>query len=148
MNNKYHLGPQAQVEEVKEPKFKKFIFPISFGIALFIITLFVKDIFAAKNAKEVFKFLCDAATMPTVLLFCLWGLTFSANKGTFDGLAFSMRSLFGALIPGYALKKGTNFGDYKIEKEKNRKPVANTFLITSSVFFVLMILFLVIYSFL
>lgn len=148
MKNKYHLGPQAQIEEIKEPKFKKYIFPISFGLALFVATLFLKNIFAATSAKEVFKFLCDAATMPAVLLFAFWGLSFSASKGTFDGLAFSMRSLLGALIPGYALKKGTNFGDYKIEKEKNRKPVVNTYLITSAIFFALMILFLVIYSFL
>lgn len=147
MKNNY-LGPQAQIEEIKEPKLKKYIFPISFGLALFVITLLLKDIFTAKNTKEIIRYLCDAATIPAVLLFGLWGLSFSANKGTFDGLTFSMRSLLGALIPGYALKKGTNFGDYKLEKDNNRKPVANTYLVTSAVFFILMILFLVIYSFL
>ena len=55
MNNKNNiLGPQGQIEQVKESKIKKYIFPIFIGIGLFVVTMFIKNHFTASNAKEVF----------------------------------------------------------------------------------------------
>lgn len=147
MSNKNNiLGPQGQIEQVKESKIKKYIFPIFIGIGLFVVTMFIKNPFTASNAKEVFRYLCDDATIPAVLLFCLWGLSFTANKGTYDGLSYSFKTVLGTLIPAYALKKGSNFGDYKAEKEKNRKPVVNSYLVVSLGFLVLTIIFFIIYT--
>lgn len=145
MKNNY-LGPHSQIEEIKTSKIKKYIFPSIIGIGLFVVTLFIKNPFEAKTLKEVFRYLCDDATIPAVLLFCLWGLSFTSNKGTYDGLFYALRSVFGVLIPGYALKKGEKFGDYKISKENSRKPIVNSYLVISAFFFVLMIVFLIIYS--
>ena len=147
MNNKNnHLGSQSQIEEIKESKIKKYILPVIIGVGLFVITMFIKNPFETTNVKDVFKYLCDDATIPAVVLFCLWGLSFTANKGTYDGLFFALRTVFGALIPGYALRKGSKYGDYKYEKEQNRKPVVNSYLVVSLFFFAIMIVFLIIYS--
>ena len=143
---KHILGPEGQIEEIKESKIKKYIVPIIVGVVLFIITLFIKNPFTATSAKEAFRYLCDDATVPAILLFCLWGLSFTANKGTYDGLSYSMHTFLGAFIPALRLKNTGNYGDYKANQEKKRKPVLNTYLVVSFGFFVLMIIFFVIYS--
>ena len=145
-NKNNYLGPQNQIEEIKEPKIKKYIWPVIIGIGIFVATIFIKNPFTATSAKDVFKNLCDDATVPAILLFCLWGLSFTANKGTYDGLFFALKTVFGAIIPGYALQKRQKYGDYKFEKDKSRKPVINSFLVVSLFFFVLTIVFLIIYS--
>ena len=140
------VGPDAQIEEIHEKKIKKYIKPFIIGLIIFILTFLIKNPFLATNAKDVFRYLCDDATIPAICLFALWGLSFSSNKGGFDGLAFSFKKVIGNFIPAASLRNTSNYGDYKAIKDANRKPVMNEYLVSSMVFFILMIAFLIIYS--
>jgi len=140
------LGKDAQIEVTKQSLFKRYLIPSLIDVAMFAAMFFIKNPFTAKTAEDVFKNLCDDATVPAIILFCLWGFSFSASKGIFDGLSYSFKNIIGAFIPVTGLIEHKNYKDFKETQEKKRKKAAIEYLIVSGVFFILMIIFYVIYK--
>ena len=76
--------------------------------------------FAGAEIKEQYRLLCDALTVPGVLLLCAGMLVWVSNLGALDGLSYGLRLAFRALIPGKRLQKEENYHDYVAARQAKR----------------------------
>ena len=86
----------------------------------------------------------DAWFVAAVLLLGLSGIKAAVNDGSFDTMGYSMKTFFGIHFGG-SKYKDEDIMEYKERKAEKRKPVINL-LLTGSIFLVLALLFLVLYS--
>lgn len=68
--------------------------------------------FAGAAGKARYLLLCDALTVPGVLLLCAGALVWVSNLGALDGVRYGLRLAYRALIPGKRLQKEENYRDY------------------------------------
>ncbi len=73
---------------------KKYMITAAIGIVLAVIALLVKRVFAASSARDVFRILADAFTIPGGLLLTTGLGIWILNQGGFDGLIYMTRVLF------------------------------------------------------
>ena len=78
---------------------------------------------------EKYRMLCDAFTVPGVLLLCVGGLVWASNLGALDGLSYVVSVAVKALIPGKR-KEIEKYGDYVLRK-REKPPVGCGFLLIS-----------------
>ena len=76
--------------------------------------------FAAVGLAEKLAILCDAFTIPGVLLLGVGGLAFASSEGAMDGLTYALRRAVQMLIPGVQ-QSLQNYGDYVVERRAKRK---------------------------
>lgn len=69
------------------------------------------------NQKELYMVLCDAVTLPGLMLFFLGALVVLANAGAFDGLGYVLSTAVKMLIPGRALSM-ESYRDYVTRKRE------------------------------
>lgn len=97
------------------------------------------------------RMLCDGCFVAAVLLLGSGGLKFARNQGTFDMMAYSMKSVFHLHYPFSKMnspleEKEEDFMDYKERKRAQRKPADELlwsgliYLIGSAVFLALYLL--------
>ena len=87
-------------------------------IAYFYIS--VRD-FAQAQLVDKYRILCDAFTVPGLLLLMFGSLLWVSNTGALDGLMYSVRMAIRFLIPGGRLKTEEKYGDY-VERRRE-KPI-------------------------
>ena len=102
---------------------------------------------AAQTAAERYRILCDAFTIPGVVLMMCAVLVLIANEGTFYGLSYSVRWMFKALIPfGRNMEKHETYYEYVERKREAGKIRGFGFIfITGAVFFAVSLVFLVLF---
>lgn len=76
--------------------------------------------FAGAEVKEKYQMLCDALTVPGVLLLCAGALVWISSLGALDGLGYGLRLAVQALIPGKRAGREKSYGDYVARRQKNR----------------------------
>ncbi len=93
---------------------------------------------------DKYRILCDAFSLPGMLMILFGGLMWCSSKGTLDFLGFSLQWLVKSIIPGKRLEKDERYGDYVVRQREKRKGgyscmfVAGIFfLLTSFVFYLL-----------
>ena len=76
--------------------------------------------FAGAEEKEKYRLLCDALTVPGVLLACAGALVWVSSLGALDGLSYGLQLAFRALIPGKRLQKeeGGSYGHGAGDQQK------------------------------
>lgn len=90
-----------------------------FGAALVFVYLSARNFTGAEPPAELYRMLCDAFTIPGMVLSLSAALIALSNAGSFDGIGYSMQHLFRALIPGMALRQ-ESYGDY-LERREGKK---------------------------
>ena len=74
------------------------------------------------TSTEWYLMLCDAFTVPGVLLFLFGVLIWISNEGTFDGISYGVKHLFRSLVPfgrtGEAQEKYYDYVQRRREKGK------------------------------
>jgi len=123
---------------------------IKYGLcALFVavmayVYLLSRD-FAGAGNRERYQLLCDALTVPGVLLVCAGALVWVSNLGALDGLFYGLRLAFRALIPGKRLQKEESYHDYVARRQEKRVKGYGFLLISGAVTIAASLLFLGLY---
>ena len=101
--------------------------------------------FAGAVDRERYQLLCDALTVPGVLLVCAGALVWVSNLGALDGILYGLRLAFRALIPGKRLQKEENYRDFVAGRQEKRVKGYGFLLITGAVTMAASLLFLGLY---
>ena len=101
--------------------------------------------FAGAGNRERYQLLCDALTVPGVLLVCAGALVWVSNLGALDGIFYGLRLAFRALIPGKRLQKEENYQDFVAGRQEKRVKGYGFLLITGAVTIAASLLFLGLY---
>ena len=96
--------------------------------------------------KELYLVICDGFLIPTVINLGFAGLKFAAYQGTFDSLAFGVKSFFHLRKLSKNFDNSENLGDYVVRKSETR--TLNIFfeLIFGLSYLTICILFLILYK--
>ena len=103
------------------------------------------------RGHAVLRLLCDGCFVAAVLLLGSGGLKFARNQGTFDMMAYSLRTVFHLHFPFSKMnspldEQKEDFVEYKERKQEKRKSSAELlwagllYLVVSLVFFVIYLL--------
>ena len=101
--------------------------------------------FAGADTKEQFMLLCDALTVPGVLLLCAGAMVWVSSLGALDGLSYGLRLFFRALVPGKRLQREESYHDYVRRRQTTRLKGYGFLLISGAVTMALSLLFLGLY---
>lgn len=90
---------------------------------------------------EQMRLLCDAFTIPAVMLLCLGGLVWASNEGALDGIGYVLSFTIKSLTPG---KRGTieKYADYVERKREKRGGGYGFLLISGAVVMAIALVFL------
>ena len=76
--------------------------------------------FSGASLVTKFWILCDALTIPGILLIMAAALVWASNLGALDGLGYALSSLKSMLIPGAGAKMTERYAEYVERKQSNR----------------------------
>ena len=77
--------------------------------------------FALASQLEKYRILCDAFTIPGLLLILTGFLVWVSNQGALDGISYAVRGLFRVFIPGAGLRQNLEtYYDYLKRKDEKR----------------------------
>ena len=122
----------------------KYGLSILFVAVMACVYLLPRD-FAGAEGQEKYRLLCDALTVPGVLLLCAGALVWVSNLGALDGLSYGLRLAFRALIPGKRLQKEENYRDFVAERQEKRVKGYGFLLVSGTVTIAASLLFLGLY---
>lgn len=76
--------------------------------------------FTAQVISEKYRYLCDAFSIPGLLMILFGALLWVANEGAFLGISYCLRMAVFALIPGKRKDAYEKYGDY-VERKSQKK---------------------------
>ena len=76
--------------------------------------------FSGSSLVVKYWILCDALTVPGILLIMFGCLVWASNMGALDGIGFALSFLGRRLVPGMATKKDEKYVEYIERKQNNR----------------------------
>ena len=77
---------------------REVLIPLGIAVFLFFGTMLLNSGFTASDEAVLWSALCDALTVPGVLLTGAGLLAVVANQGVFDGISFGVRKAFGQVL--------------------------------------------------
>ena len=100
----------------------------------------------AATQADRYRILCDAFTIPGVILLMLGLLVWISDMGTFDGLSYSLRYAFRRLFFVGGAKTETYY-DYKEQKKERRRQRSgySFLLVVGGVFLAVAIVFMILF---
>ena len=125
---------------------------LKYGITIILAGLFT--FFIAKGrypgagapASEKYRALCDAFTVPAVLLLAFGALLWVAGEGVFVGIGWAMKNALLLMIPGQGRNR-ESYAEYRERKLAGGKATGLGFLFAvGAVFLVIALVFLVLYN--
>lgn len=123
---------------------------IKYGIATAVCGLWAALLLRANGyssalpAAERYRFLCDAFTVPGLMVFLVGVLTALANEGSFNGVSYAVLYAIRRLIPGNGGQKET-YADYVERKREHRVRGYGFLFLVGGVFFAVGIVFLILF---
>lgn len=100
---------------------------------------------AGAAAAEKYHVLCDAFTVPGVILLMLGALLWVSGKGAFTGISWAAKNAILLLIPGQGLNR-ESYPEYRARKLAGEKAGGYGFFFpVGAVFFLIGMVFLVLY---
>ena len=114
------------------------LIPLGVGFALGVVTFAVQGGFKRGNEEALWHAVCDALTVPGILLTGMGLLSFVSEQGAFDGLSFGVRKAFGQILSEKrrnAMPK--TYYDYVTAKREKQRTKPRTTLIVGLGFLVL-----------
>lgn len=119
--------------------------PTLIGAAMTALILDTHDLSAAENVAERYRILCDAFTVPGVVLILFGVLLILSSKGAFDGIGYAAKHAIRMLIPGRGGIRET-YREYLDRKHSDDKaPVWRYPIIPGAVYFIISLIFLVLF---
>ena len=106
--------------------------------------LSLRDPFSTLSLVEKYRTLCDAFTIPGVLLLCVGGLSWASSLGALDGLAYVFHVLGKSLIPGKRIEI-RKYSDYVLERREKESMGFGFLLISGAVVLGISLVFLILF---
>ncbi|MGX8692865.1 MAG: DUF3899 domain-containing protein [Clostridia bacterium] len=118
---------------------------VLFGAALAAVYLLTRSFTGSEPPAERYRMLCDAFTIPGVLLMLTAALVALSNAGAFTGLGYATSHAIHMLIPGLGSRMET-YADY-VERKTEKGPVKGYGFIfhVGLAYFLLALVFLVLF---
>ena len=113
--------------------------PLIFGVVLFILVTAINGYTRDIEASEKYRILCDAFSVPGMLLIMISALLYLSERGAFDAIAYGLKRLLYAVIPIGAVG---DFYEYKRGKRKSETAVYT--LVTGTLFMIPGVILLVV----
>ena len=133
-------------KEIREPVTAKgILIPLGIGLVLAVAVLVIGGI-PEEGTEEFWRKLCDAFTVPGILLTGMGLLSLAAGHGAFDGIAFPVRKAFGQILreeKRNAMPK--SYYDYVEAKRAKSRKRPNCMLYVGLGFLAVAVVLLVIY---
>lgn len=130
---------------IKTLKSKSFLISLAVG-AVIMAGVCVMQI---SRGKEIIHTLCDGTFIAGILLLCVAGLRYVSKEGQFDIFGYGISHLFATRWPGLSTMpddhRKETYADYKLRRDKKRKPVLGI-LLAGAVYVVLAVIMMIIYS--
>ncbi len=101
--------------------------------------------FAGAAKVDQYRMLCDAISLPGMLLVLFGGLMWVSGKGAVDGLAFAGKKLLNSLIPGNRIREEERYADYVERKRESRKGGYGFLFISGGICVAVSVIFYVLY---
>lgn len=86
--------------------------------------------FENADAVNKYRLLCDAFSVPGVLLVMFGALVWASNEGALLGVSYVVRFAVFSLIPGKRLQREEKYGEY-VERKRDQKTTGYGFLFYS-----------------
>lgn len=122
------------------------LIPLGVGLVLGFITFSLQGGLAAREKEPLWRAVCDALTVPGILLTCMGLFSFVSEQGAFDGLSFGVRKAFGQILSEKrrnAMPK--TYYDYVTAKRENQRSKPRTTLFVGLGFLVLAVAAVAVY---
>ena len=74
------------------------LIPLGVGLVLGFVLFTLRGGFAAGEGEPFWRAVCDALSVPGLLLTCAGLFSFVSEQGAFDGLSFGVRKAFGQVL--------------------------------------------------
>lgn len=97
----------------------KYAFSTAFVVLTGMIYLRLQG-FEEAELVDRYRLLCDAFSVPGVLLIMFGALVWASNEGALLGVSYVARQAVFALIPGKRLEREEKYGDYVARKRDNQ----------------------------
>ena len=133
------------IEKVKK-YWLRYTIAIAVGILLCFTYLQTHEFTAAETLKDRYRLLCDAFTIPGVLLLLSGVLMFCTGQGALDGITYSVGMFFRAIIP-FTKLRNEKYYEY-VERKNQRRVHGYSFLFVCGALFAIVaaVFFLLFYS--
>ena len=126
----------------KIPEKRKYMITAAIGLIIAVISLLVRKVFAAASARDVFRILADAFTVPGGLLLAAGLGIWILNQGGFDGLIYMTRVLFRTKTQGKEGSISENeegrvepYSEFIIKRHNEQQVTGYSFIIVTAVAF-------------
>ncbi len=86
--------------------------------------------FEGVSLMEQYRILCDAFTIPGLLLILVGAMIWISTQGALDGIAYCVRFAIFSLIPGKRIDRDEKYGDY-VERRRGKRASGYGFLFIS-----------------
>ncbi len=115
---------QMQQESSKKHTLVKYVATVVVGLVIALLFCILKGLFKTEDKGTVLRILCDAFTVPGILLTCVGLLTLVIKEGALDGITYSFSSMR-RVRRGYVSDEKTpkTYYDYK-EAAKGKRKIA------------------------
>lgn len=100
------------------------------GIALAVIYMNSNGVWNISEKAARYRIICDAFTIPAILLLCIGALVWLSGEGALMSLSWMTQNLINSLIPGRR-GKIEKYGDYVVRKRSMRKTKGYGFIFVS-----------------
>lgn len=119
------MSRDKKIQEPVTPR--DILIPLGVGLVLAAVTFCIRDGFAAEDREAFWRAVCDAMTVPGLLLTCLGLLSAASGEGAFDGLNFSVRKLFSLILTEERRNAmPRTFYDYVTANQEGKRNKPNT----------------------
>ena len=89
-------------------------------VALLAGLYFLGQDFAGADLVNRYRIVCDAFSIPGVVLVMFGSLVWASNQGALLGVSYVVRYAVFSLIPGKRLEREERFGDYVLRKREQK----------------------------
>lgn len=86
--------------------------------------------FAGAELVDKYRMLCDAFTIPGLMLILVGAMIWVSSQGALDGLVFCVRFAVFSLIPGKRVERDEKYADY-VERRRGKRAKGYSFLFYS-----------------
>lgn len=125
-------------------KFFDYFIPTIIGLMFVILICCLKNAFKLETSKEVFHVLVDAFFAVGCVIFCLGAIAYSANKGAFTMLGYSMKRFISLFSKKMDSSISRSYAEYRAQKLDNPKPVLHL-IIVGTVYIAISLVLLIFY---
>ncbi len=102
-------------------KYVKYMVQAALGLALSFGVMCYRGIFEAESGADRILIICDGFTVTALLFIAMGVIVYVSSAGILDVFGYALRKGAHALIPGLVRDNLTDFYEFKIEKQEERK---------------------------